>query len=76
MFTCKDAQELQRRIEKNLIAIEKTVPVLREAMEDLDEDLSIEQASNLKSQCNGLIQMINEAKSRRVHIFGEPGETP
>lgn len=66
MYTCKDVKELQRRIQLNVSAIEKTVPILKEAMLDLDENFSIEQAQNLQSQCNGLIQMLNEAKEEKV----------
>lgn len=69
MTTCKDAKELQRRIDKNLDAILKTAPALHEAMDDLDTNFAIEQAENLASQVGGLLAMLKEAKSRKINIL-------
>ena len=66
MFTCKDAKELQRRIHMNVSAIKTTVPIIIEAMLDLDEDFAIKETENLQSQATGLVRMLNEAKEKNV----------
>jgi hypothetical protein len=66
MITCKDAKELQRRIQINVAAIKRTVPVVIEALDDTDEDLAIEETENLRSQADGLLAMLNEAKERKI----------
>ncbi|MFZ2404408.1 MAG: hypothetical protein WAW41_04675 [Methylobacter sp.] len=61
--TCKDASELQKRIASNMKAIRRTVPIIREAIEDEDEDFALEELTNLESQTRGLSQLIKEAKA-------------
>ena len=66
MFTCKDAKELQRRIQVNIAAIKRTVPVITEALDDTDENLAIKEIENLQSQAAGLLQMLKEVKERNI----------
>lgn len=70
-WTCRDAQQLRKRLAMNCTALLKTAPLVVEGVEDDDADFALREIGHAESQLRGLRQMLEQAKARRCSLVSE-----